>query len=275
MELLVTNKNFELPAEISNFEELKQALLPKLAFYKSLVVTEDSIREAKSDRADLNKLKKSIDEERKKIKTRYLSPYQEIENKFKELTTLIDEPIKAIDEQLRAFDEQALQVKRNILEEHFWTENPPDFVKLEDVLPAKWRNKTEKIDSIKAEISANLSAIKSDFDYLESMYSKSPLWTAVFRKFTETRDKASALAYAVELERSEKLLKAPVSDSVSGNVISPPEQETAVKNDSERSQMLSGTFRVTCTAEQLKNLRDFMLQHDIKFEVIREEKRHD
>lgn len=271
MDLIISEKQFELPAEISNFEELRQALIPKLAFYKSLVVTEDSIKEAKSDRTDLNKLKKSIDEERKKIKNRYLAPYLEIEGKFKELTTLIDEPIKAIDEQLKAFDEQALQVKRNALEEHFREENPPDFVKFEDVLPAKWRNKTEKVESLKSEISVKLSAIKSDFAYIESMYAKSPLWTAVFRKFTETRDRASTLAYAIELERSEMCLKSSMSNSVSGNAITLETAQAAVTDDSERSKTVSGSFKVTCTKFQLIELCKFMQSKGIKFKHIKEE----
>ncbi|MDE6101892.1 MAG: DUF1351 domain-containing protein, partial [Ruminococcus sp.] len=273
--LIISEKQFELPSEISNLEELRQTLIPTLEFYKNLVVTEESIKSAKSDRADLNRLKKMIDDERKKIKNRYLSPYQAIENECKQLITLIDEPVKAIDEQLKAFDEKALQTKRNVLEEHFSTENTLDFVKLEDVLPTKWKNKTEKIESLKAEISAKISAVKSDFEHIKSMYSDSVLWTAIFTKFIETRDKSATLAYAIELERSEMHLKNPVDDSVSGNVITLPEHRTAVADDSECSKTVSGAFRVTCTVEQLKNLRDFMLQHDIKFEVIKEEKHND
>ncbi|MDE6781165.1 MAG: DUF1351 domain-containing protein, partial [Ruminococcus sp.] len=106
MEFTVVNKTFELPAEISNFEELRQAIMPKINFYKSLVVTEDTVKSAKSDRAELNRLKKVIDDERKKIKACYLMPYQAIEDECKQLIDLIDEPIKAIDGQLKAIDEQ-------------------------------------------------------------------------------------------------------------------------------------------------------------------------
>ena len=270
-ELAVITKKFELPAEISNFEELKQAFTPKLDFYKSLVVTEDSIINAKDDRSKLNKMKKAIDKRRIEIKKEYLAPYQVIENEFKQLITLIDEPINAIDEQLKPFDEKDLQDKRDVLEEHFRTENTLDFVKFEDVLPEKWENKTEKAESLKAEISTKLSTIKSDFAYLENMYSRSPLWAAIFIKYVETKDKATALSYAVELERTERLLNAPVSHSVSGNVITLPERQTAITDDFRGSHAVSGAFRATCTVGQLENLCNFMLQHDIKFEVIKEE----
>ena len=271
MELIISEKQFELPSEISNLEELRQTLIPKLGFYKNLVVTEESIKSAKSDRADLNRLKKMIDDERKKIKNRYLSPYQAIENECKQLITLIDEPVKAIDEQLKAFDEKALQEKRKILEEYFSAENTLDFVKLEEVLPTKWKNKTEKIESLKDEISAKISAVKTDFEDIRSMYSDSVLWTAIFKKFTETREKSATLVYAIELERSEKLLKVPVSDSVSSNVITPETSQTAVENDSKRSQTVSGSFKVTCTKFQLIELCKFMQSKGIKFKHIKEE----
>ena len=233
------------------------------------MVTEDGIREAKDDRSKLNSWKKHIEAERKKIKTACLVPYKEIETKINQLTALIDEPIAVIDQQLQAFDEKVLQEKKNVLEEHFTAENTLDFIAFGDVLPVKWKNKTEKTENLKAEISAKLSALKSDFTHLQNMYGQSPLWTAIYLKFADTKDKAVALAYAVELERLQTHLKRPVSDSVSGNVTIPVTSQTAITNDSET---VSGAFRVTCSISQLKNLRDFMLQQGIKFKVIKEER---
>ncbi|MCM1508271.1 MAG: DUF1351 domain-containing protein [Ruminococcus flavefaciens] len=272
MEIAITNRQFELPAEISNLEELRQALIPKLEFYKSLVVTENGVKQAKNDKADLNRLKKEINDRRIKIKREYLTPYQSIENECKELISLIDEPIKAIDSQIQAFDDRALQEKRTALEEFFTAENTLDFVRLDDVLNPKWRNKTEKINTLKEEISAKLSALKTDFEYLQRMYSESPLRPAILREFMKTRDKSVALAYAVELERSERHENSPVSASENGNVIAFEAPQTAVTDDSDGSQRVCGTFRVSCTKSQLVALRDFMVEKGIKFEVVREEK---
>ena len=274
MELTTVNKTFELPVAISNFEELRQAIMPKISFYKSLVVTEDTVKSAKSDRAEFNRLKKAIDDERKKIKACYLMPYQAIEDECRQLIDLIDEPIQAINGQLKAIDEQALQGKKQALEEHFRSENPPDFIRLEDILPVRWKNKSEKTESLKAEISAKISVIKTDFTYLNNMYSDSPHRTAILRKFTETLDKSETLSYAVELSRSETLCKPPVSDSGAGNVTTLPVSTDNVTGSVSSSQTVSGTFRVTCSVGQLRNLRDFMRQTGINFEVIREDKKN-
>ena len=69
MEIKVITDLSVIPHEIDfNSEELKSELIPKLEFYKNLVVTEDSIKDAKSDRAKLNKLKSAFEDKRKEMK---------------------------------------------------------------------------------------------------------------------------------------------------------------------------------------------------------------
>lgn len=51
-----------------NNEELKTAIAKKMEDYKGLVFTEETIADGKKDRADLNKLRGAIDNERKRIK---------------------------------------------------------------------------------------------------------------------------------------------------------------------------------------------------------------
>lgn len=269
MELTITERNFTLPAKVGNFEELRKELAGKLEFYNTLVVTEDGVRQAKADRADLNRIRKAIDQRRKDIKKAYFLPYQTIEDECKALTAMLDKPIAAIDKQLQAFDERALQEKRNDLEEYFRSVNTMEFVSPDDVISPKWRNKTEKTDNLKEQIKEKIFQLKTDFDYLKNMYSDSGLWTAIFRKFTETKSGEQTLAYAVELERTEKRLNGAVADGKISNAVTPVTHQTAVTDNSERSQTLSGVFRVTCTAVQLKNLRDFMKSNGISFEVVK------
>ena len=58
---MTTDMQVATPAEIGfNFEELKAELAERLDHYNGLVVTEDGIKEAKADRAKLNKLRKSV-----------------------------------------------------------------------------------------------------------------------------------------------------------------------------------------------------------------------
>ena len=73
-----------------NFEQLKAALAEKMKEYEGLVYTEDNVKVAKTDIADLRKLKKEISDRRIEIKNRCLEPYEVIEKQAAELTDLID-----------------------------------------------------------------------------------------------------------------------------------------------------------------------------------------
>ena len=105
MELSLQTAKINLPQSIANLEELKAELQPKLEKYNNLVVTADSIKEAKADKAILNKLRSTIDDQRKAIKKQYLEPYNVLETQCKEVIALIDAPIQAIDKQIKVFDE--------------------------------------------------------------------------------------------------------------------------------------------------------------------------
>ena len=78
MELKVITDLSVIPQQIDfNFEEIRAELAEKLDYYNNLVVTENSIREAKSDRAKLNKLKTAVEDKLGKLE-RYFTPETEI-----------------------------------------------------------------------------------------------------------------------------------------------------------------------------------------------------
>ena len=62
MELRITNpqENWLTEQILWNNEELKAAIAEKVKDYKTIAYTEDSLKDMKADRADLNKLKKSF-----------------------------------------------------------------------------------------------------------------------------------------------------------------------------------------------------------------------
>jgi hypothetical protein len=95
MELRITNPQESWLTEqiLWNNEELKAAIAEKVKDYKTIAYTEDSLKDMKADRADLNKLKKAFEDERKRVKKICMEPYTKFEQQVKEITALIDEPI--------------------------------------------------------------------------------------------------------------------------------------------------------------------------------------
>ena len=101
-----TNIEKELPqAIIFNFDEIKKELSLALKKYQNLVVTEDAITEAKATRADLNRLKKAINDGRIQVGKQWNKPYDEFKKKCDELIGMIDDPTAEIDKQIKEFEE--------------------------------------------------------------------------------------------------------------------------------------------------------------------------
>ena len=99
-----------------NKEELEAAVRAKIAGYENVVYTEENIKAAKNDRAELNKLIKAIEERRKQVKNIINEPYAVFEEELKEITALINEPVALIDQQVKAFEEKQKEEKKAAME---------------------------------------------------------------------------------------------------------------------------------------------------------------
>jgi ribosome modulation factor len=201
-----TDLQTALPAEIGfNFEELKTELAEKLEHYNTLVVTEDGIKEAKDDRARLNKLRTAIDTRRKDIKKQYLKPYNEFEGPVKELTLLIDQPIAAIDTQLCAYEEKRKAEKLEKIQQAYdagISDTIKDIVPFNRILDQKWLNATTSMKKVVEDITAIDSRVNADMlalDTIEEQYK-----TACRKVYVDTLDITKALSHRDELKAAEE-----------------------------------------------------------------------
>lgn len=205
-----TDLQAALPAEIGfNFDELKTELAERLDHYNNLVVTEDGIKEAKDDRAKLNKLRTAIDTRRKEIKKEYVKPYNEFEAKIKELTALIDEPIKAIDTQLDGYEEKRKAEKMKEIEEIYEAAVHDAFhsiIPLERILDSRWLNKTYREEQIKDDIHAWTRRVGADLRVLDTV--EPEYMAAVKEKYIETLDIDAAMNHLDRLKEAQEAFRA-------------------------------------------------------------------
>lgn len=207
-----TDLQTALPPEIGfNFEELKTELAERLEHYNGLIVTEDGIKEAKSDRAKLNKLRTAIDTRRKDIKREYMGPYNEFEARIKELTLLIDEPIKAIDTQLNSYEERRKEAKLEKIQAAYeetlnaWS-GIREIIPLERILDQKWLNATTSMKSVTEDIENWVKRVNADLlalDTVEEAYQ-----AAVREKYIATLDVSAAMAHMDQLKAAEEAFRA-------------------------------------------------------------------
>ena len=80
-----------------NKAELEENVRSIVAAYQGLVYTEDTVSDAKNDRAALRKLLNEIEDRRKLVKKKCMEPYEVFESDLKDVTALIKEQISIID----------------------------------------------------------------------------------------------------------------------------------------------------------------------------------
>ena len=197
----------KLPAPITfNYEELKQELLLKAETYASLVYTEDQIQAAKKDRADLNRLKKALNDERMKREREYMQPFSEFKTQINEIISIIDKPCIVIDKQVKAFEEQKKAEKLKAIEEYWHSvlaaDKVPEAISFKLILDSRWLNASVSMKSIQDIIDGKLEQIAKDLAVIDSL----PSYSFEAREcYHCTLDLARAVSEAHRLqERAEK-----------------------------------------------------------------------
>lgn len=162
---MITDLDKAVPQSLDfNFEEVKAWLSENLAAYRNMVVTEDGIAAAKSDKTKIRKISSAISEQRIAVKKRYLAPYNAFETNMKELSGMCDEASKNIDDQLKKFEEQRKAQKRNDLLAFYQTQNAPEWLTFERIENPRWMNVTFSMDEAQKEITEKVSATKADIE---------------------------------------------------------------------------------------------------------------
>lgn len=261
-----------------NYEELKGGLQESLKKYQNLVYTSQNIKEAKDDRATLNALKKSLNDEKIKIKKEFEVPYKDFEDKIKELIELVDKPASEIDKQVKIFEEAEKAKKRESIE-NIYAENIgsyADLIPLQQIYDSRWENKTYKETDIKKEIQDIVKKADNDIKVIAEL--KSEFEFQIKDTYFRTLDLGQALVEKQRLEKQKELLttikqqQVEVKVDLINNIDSVDSVKYAVgiDNSNEEStsveeKVISVAFRVECTESQLKALGEFMKTNGIKY----------
>ena len=115
-ELTVRVEHPELPAIRWNEAEVQQNLTEMLAAYTGRVYTPESIKDAKADRAAVNKLDKQLADAARGAKTFYMKPLEEFLQRTKQMQAQCKQVSGAIDQQVKAVEEAERQDKADALQ---------------------------------------------------------------------------------------------------------------------------------------------------------------
>ena len=191
-----------------NKEELEAAVRYKIAAYQNVVYTEDNMKQAKADRAELNKLTKAIEERRKMVKKIINEPYDVFEAELKEILALIQEPVGIIDRQVKVFEDQQKEEKKKSIQESYdeVIGDLAEVLPFERVFDSQYLNQTYKLATAQAEVKAKVEKVRTDLETIDSLESKYKLNAKDV--YIKTLDLSKALAENKRLSDLEEKLEA-------------------------------------------------------------------
>lgn len=187
-----------------NFDELKQELTKKASDYMNLVYSDDQIKEAKKDRANLRKFVTALEEKRKEIQKQVMIPYEDFKEKEKELVGIINEAINNIDQQVKGYEESLRQEKLKKVQE-IYKECIGDLdrvVPLDKIFNEKWLNATTTLKSIKEDISGIYERVNDDLKIINA--DTSGYAFEMKEEYLKAFDFSAAIAKKQQLEETER-----------------------------------------------------------------------
>ena len=256
-----------VPALIAwNNTELMEAVKYRLVEYQEKNYDDDSIAEAKADRATLNKFAQALYSERQTIGKVYTAPLDKFKAEVDEVIAEVKKVSATIDEQVKVYEDKKQREKLEAVREYFDSVFPSDlvpFIAYEKIHRKEWLNASKSMASVKKEIDEIIKKINSELNTIEALGGEQNTLKAIYfrslnlaeaiteneRLNAEKRRIAEAQAAKQETLRQEE--KAEIQQSTEPT-------QTAEK-------LYSIAFKVTGTAEQLNALSAFMKNNNIKF----------
>lgn len=287
-----------IPEKIDfNYEELKAELTSKVSFYETLVYTDDQIKDAKADKANLNKLKRALNDERIRREKEYMQPFNVFKAQINEIIGIIDKPIAVIDEQVKAYDEKRKAEKQKAIEVLFSQIGFQNFVTLEKIWDPKWLNASVSMKSIEDQMRSKMYEIGNGVLTLSQLpefgfeatevykqtldinvaVSEAKKMVEVTKKKAEAkaREKAEEEARKAEEERKAQERAAEEQRAAMAKAMTPPEDAQQAPTEEPQPAPVQSEpkflvkFEAIVTEKQAVELAAWFAERHIQFKQIR------
>jgi hypothetical protein len=269
----------QLPIIQERLKELSTEIDKKVENAKSLICTEETVKEVKQVRADLNKDFKDLEMQRKLVKEQVLAPYMQFEeiykqyvsDKYKNADIELKNKVDSIENELKNRKEQEI---RDYFEE-YKTANNIDFIAYEQARINV--TLSASIKSLKEQAKQFIDKIVDDLKLIETQEHK----TEILVKYKQTLNVSQAItsvtnrfkAIEEEKKRQEELkhrqmeeaqriaeqnikMQEEATKKALNNFVAPEVLQTPVEEKQE--EILTLKFTVKGTITKLKELKQFL-----------------
>ncbi|MCW6665441.1 DUF1351 domain-containing protein [Aerococcaceae bacterium NML191219] len=267
-----------------NLEAVKQGLTLIAQNYKGVIVTDDAERykEAKDQRAEINKIIKAVDDERKRIKKLYEVPLKEFEKSVKDVIAIADEAAKELDSNIKAVEQLRRDKKLEEVNKLITEYSEGYDIQMVD----RWLNQTYKtstiIDDIKSQVynarqlEAELEAKRDTIRTACKMANFDEAgWLAMFESGADAHDVVNRISS--EYDRQQKEAEAKAVEEVAQveevpevqAVEQPQESDDVIVQgiqaafEAAKKELITYTVNITATQEQHEMLGAYFKSNGI------------
>lgn len=268
-QLQLITENKKLPEMIEGIKQIRSVVREKMKLYECLTYSEDNIREAKADRAMINKSSKALNDKRIELEKMWMKPFNEFKDIVKDTCAMLDITSNNIDSQIKVFEQAEKDEKMKQIREYF-DEHNEHLVSFERSFRSNWLNKNKGVAVVKAEINELFELVSADFEKLKEHFEGEPCYMAIIDRYQDTLDYNNTYQYGVSLVN--KALEAATAQNAPQIANTPPQQQQTQKqpeNKPQSEQVFIRAFKVKVTREQAFALADFMKANNIDFESIK------
>ena len=236
----------------TNAKELLKAIEPQLKKF-DYVVTDDNIKDAKTDRASLNNLVKTIQSERKKIEDEVFGEWKKEKADIMQLEKRLSFTADNLDKGIKELEEKDKELKKKQIEE-FWytlTKKYP----FELVFEKKMLNKTVTAKSIEDHLKKVLAKAIEGEKVMETFLPKDQFQAEQVKDvYYRTMDLAQAKAKADELARISQQVEVLKAEESKPQPKVEPVQEVPKTQADTHEGIYGATFAVEGTFDDMANL---------------------
>lgn len=275
LELVVSEKT--LGSLTTNAKQIRNIVMANLPKYDISNYTDDNIDQAKKDKAALNKAAKVLNAKRLEIEKEFMKPFGEFKEVITETVKLIGDCSAKIDVVVKQNEQQYKDKKLADIRTYFDGLNA-NLVNFNKVYRPEWLNKSASMKSVCADIDAIFSKVENelstlqgfgeDFDvlrtyYMDTLNINNTIQYANRLKEQRERAKAAQVARIKDQEEARQQEKQGMRPQNMNSI-----SEDAQEIQSVQQELLTRTFKVTTTRENIIALGNFMNEHGIDFDKI-------
>lgn len=245
---------------VFNYAELKAAVQAKMAHYETAIYSDDEIKQAKADKAALNKLSKAMNDERIRLEREYMQPFAEFKGQVNEIIGIIAKPVASITAQVKDYEDRQKAEKRQSIEAYWQGTGAPEW--LRSIKPA-WLNASYSMKTIVAEIDANIAQAEKDLAVIREL----PAYAFEAEEYYKN---TQSLAEAVrEAHRLEEMARRKAAYEAQQAVpVTVRESQTVEPVPAAEPHREWIAFQALLTPDEAAALGQYMKSHGIQYKAV-------